>query len=181
MSDVLHGGRPNGRKGKIDLKKTVDDPLSFEAQLTPEEIEAIREKARSIVRLELAQRQEAALLAQFTAEERKALDPRKQTQPIFLSLAGHSEYIMLDGTQFFHGQTYEVTGDVFMVLTEQMNRGWAHEDETEVRDKRSRQRFRPPLGLNFSNFGDNRRPRDLVMSSEQLAGASPAALLGVGR
>jgi hypothetical protein len=177
---VLEGGRPqNGKTKKVDIAPQRDDTSKYEALLSPDEIAAIRTKARLTVEKEIKDKQEAALLAKFTEEERQALDPKEELVPIFLSLAGHSNYIMLDGTQYFHETLYHVKPSVFQVLTEQMNRGWAHEDETGVQDVRSRHRFRPPVGLNFVNYQDNRRPRDIVTSSAQLAGASPAAL-GIG-
>ena len=37
-------------------------------------------------------------LAQAIEDERRESDPTKQKIPIFLDLAGHSQYILLDGT-----------------------------------------------------------------------------------
>ncbi len=180
MTDVLSGGRPqNGKTKKVDIAPQRDDTTKYESLLSPDEIAAIRTKARLTVEKEIKDKQEAALLAKYTEEERQALDPKEELVPIFLSLAGHSNYIMLDGTQYFHETLYHVKPGVFQVLTEQMNRGWAHEDNTGVQDVRSRHRFRPPVGLNYANYEDNRRPRDLRVSSAQLAGSSPASL-GIG-
>ena len=179
---VLDGSRPqNGKTKKVDIAPQRDDTSKYEGLLAPDEIAAIRAKARLTVEKELKDKQEGALLAKFVEEERRALDPKEELVPIFLSLAGHSNYIMLDGTQFFHETLYHVKPSVFQVLTEQMNRGWAHEDTTGVQDVRSRHRFRPPIGLNFANYQDNRQPHNTATSSDALPGlvSATAGRLGV--
>jgi hypothetical protein len=100
--------------------------------------------------------------------------------PLYLDLALHSPYIMLDGTQYLNNTLYEVTPNIFRVLSEQMARGWAHEEETEVREARSRRRgHRMPAHVGIGNFVDHRVPRDLKMPVGVLLGSNPAALLGV--
>jgi len=178
MSKLLNTGKPE-RKHGVFFEKQRDDPEGFVA-LSDKEKAAIREKAKLMVANELKAREETALLDQYLAEERKAVDPQQQLIPIFLNLAGHSEYIMLDGVQYFHQQLHHVTPNVFAVLAEQQARGWAHEEETEVRDTRTRRRNTAPSHVGIGNFTDNRNPRNLTVSSGQLQGAAPAALLGIG-
>src|SRR5258708_38334041 len=79
--------------------------------------------------------------------------------------------MMVEGKEFHTDKIYHVTPDVAHVLIEQMNRGWAHEELTEVRDHRTRRRWGPPPGIGFGNFMDNRLPRNMTLSTDQLAGA----------
>ena len=181
---MMQSGKPDrsARVGdrKVDLKPQRDDPESMFPELTDAEKAAIRQKAKLLVANEIKDRQEKALLAQYVDEERAKLDPEQELVPCFLDLAPHCEYIMLDGTQFYHNRLYHVTPPVFSVLVETMNRGWAHEDQTEVRDTKTRRRHRAPAHVGIANFMDNRRERNLTVSSAQLEGANPAQLLGIG-
>jgi hypothetical protein len=177
---TLDNGRPDRKRPpQISVQRQQDDPNRWGSVLSDAEKAAIREKARTAVRKEQEEREEAALYAEYLKEERRAADPDEELVPIYLELALHSPYIMLDGTQYMNQTQYHVTAAVFRVLVEQMNRGWAHEMETEVREARTRRRVTPPSYIGYGNFLDNRNPRDLKVSSAQLAGTPPAALLGV--
>lgn len=170
---IMDNGKParTERKG-VNLTPQRDDPMRFDQDLlTPEAKAALRKKARDVVLKEQQDKLSDALYAQYLDEERKATDPQKQTVPIMLQLAGHANYIMLDGKQFHTDNVYHVTADVAHVLIEQMNRGWAHEELTEVRDHRSRRRWRPPVGIGYGNFMGDRTPRDMRMSVDQMDGA----------
>jgi hypothetical protein len=177
---MMDNGKPDRPKRTLDLRPQRDDPEAFFPELTDKEKAALREKARLMVANELKDRAEKALLSQYLEEERHAHDPEQELVPCFLDLAPHCEYLMLDGVQYYHARLYHVTPSVFAVLVEQMNRGWAHEDQTEVRDERTRRRHRAPAHVGVSNFMDNRRERNLRVSSAQLQGANPAQLLGLG-
>lgn len=164
---------PNGnrRQKRVDLAPQRDDPALISSELSADEIADLRARARTIILEEQLEAKRKAYLDQFLVEERQQLDPKEQLHPIFLQLAPHAVYIMLDGTQYFTNTLYNVSVNKLKVLIEQMNRGWAHEEQTEVRDPKRRQRFRPPPGIGFGNFMDNRIPRNLTLSSEQIAGA----------
>lgn len=170
---ILESGKPTKR---VDLQRQHDEVIT----LSDEEKAAIRKKAKLQVLNEVKDREEKSLLAQFIEEEREKLLPECEMVPVWLDLPGSSECIMLDGRQYFHNRLYKVTPAVFTVLVEQMNRGWAHEEETEVRDAKTRRRHRAPAHVGIGNFVDNRRPRDLVVSSGQLQGAGASQLLGIG-
>jgi hypothetical protein len=175
---IITDGKPERRK-RIDIVKQADDPNQYSHLLTDKEREEIRADARELVKKELKNRAEKALLDQYVKEEREAIDPDQVLVPIFLQLAGHSNYIMLDGVLYHHEKLHHVTPAVFATLAEIQARGWAHEEETEVRDTRTRRRARPPAHVGVGNFQDHRAPRDLVVSSGQLAGSSAGALLGL--
>jgi hypothetical protein len=173
---IIKDGAPD-RKPRIKYEKPLD--LSGSDLLSAAEKSEIRKKAKLKVQNELKDRAEKQLLEHYMKEERQAFDPDEKLVPIFLQLAGHSNYIMLDGVQYYHERVHHVTVNVFNTLAEIQARGWAHEDQTEVRDTRTRRRDRPPSHIGIGNFQDNRRPRDLVVSSGQLQGTSPSALLGM--
>jgi hypothetical protein len=171
---TLDGDRPK----KLDFKRQRDEIPAM--SLTPGEVAEIREQARLKVAVEMKDKEHARLLQEFIDDERRAHVPEQQTQPLCLDLAPSMPYIMLDGTQYMHGHLYYVTAGVMAVLIEQMNRGWAHEEITQVRDNNNVRR-RPPAHVGVSNFMGDRNPRDLRVSSGVLAGSSPANLLGIGR
>ncbi len=171
---IMDNGKPArvDRGKRLDLAPQRDDPMRFDQDLLTEEAkEALRAKARSVALEEQKNKLSDALYAGYLEEARRSHDPQKQTVPILLQLAGHASYIMLDGKQFHTDKIHHVTPDVAHVLIEQMNRGWAHEELTEVRDHRTRRRWRPPPGIGFGNFMDNRLPRNMTLSTDQLAGA----------
>jgi hypothetical protein len=174
---ISNGDRPNTTNRpqtpparELKYARQRDDLSSV---LSEKEIEAIREQARLKVRNELKDKQHAQLLDQFVDEERQALIPEEEMCEIFLNLAPHSTYIMLDGKQFHHDNWYRVKRSVFCVLSEQMNRGWAHDEQTQVTDAKGRRRWRPPSGIGFNNFSGRVGPwgedRNLVMGSPEAA------------
>lgn len=173
-------GRPPRveRTQRVDIQRQVDDPASIAYELSAEDIARIRRDARELVAAEIRKQKEKALLDQYLKEERQTHVPAKRLVPVFLQLAGFSNYIMLDGTQYFHNEVYHVEPAVAAVLVEQMTRGWAHEEMTEVRETKSRRRHRPPPGLGYSNFTGERAPRDLTFSSAQMSGVPAEQLLG---
>lgn len=174
MTDEVfpNGTTRKGRNSRIDVAPQRDDPMRFDQDLlTADEKEALRAKARATIVQEQKDKLRDALYAQFLDEERRTHDPKKATVPILLQLAAHAQYIMLDGRQYHTDQVYHVTSDVAAVLIEQMNRGWAHEELTEVRDYRTRRRGRPPPGIGYGNFMDNRLPRNMQVSTGELVGA----------
>lgn len=97
--------------------------------LTPEEIAAVKARARDMLSKELKEKQEDALLAASLQELREAHDPDEKVENFTLDLAGHSDRIMLDGVVYFHGQTYAVPYGVKATLKEIVARGWDHEAE----------------------------------------------------
>ena len=167
-------GRPaRVRQPREDFKfqKQTDDPGRFTGLLTAQEKADLREQAREQILREQKDRERSALLTQYLKEERQVTDPSEILIPIRLQLAGSADYIMLDNRKFFTDQVYEVTAAVAAVLIEQMNRGWAHEEITQVVDTKGRRRFRPPLGVGFSNYLDNRMPSHMNISSQNIDGA----------
>lgn len=179
---VMDGKPPKAAKGQptptISYEPTRD--ANAASALSQDEIDAIREKARLKVQNELKDRAAAQLLDQFTKEERQKAIPEEALVPIFLDLAPSTNYIMLDGRQYLHHHYYDVPLPVFRVLSEQMNRGWAHDEQTQVVDSKGRRRYRPPMGIGFENFAGRVGPwgndRNLVVGSGQLAAGAASVM-----
>lgn len=179
---ILDGGHPGAgpTPPSHELKYARQQDARAAAALTPEEIEAVREQARLKVINEMKDRAQKQLLDHFIEEERQALVPEAELVDIFLNLASHTNYIMLDGKQYWHEHWYKVTRNVFAVLTEQMNRGWAHDDQTQVSDSKGQRRWRPPVGIGFDNFRGRVGPwgadRNLTVGSSQLAAGAAGVM-----
>lgn len=161
-------GTMDGQRPPALTYRAQANPPPKDSKLSTKEVAAIREKARNQVELELKDREEADLLERFKQEERRRHDPKLEEQPIFLDLAPSQPWIMLDGTQYLDGHLYYVTPPVFAVLLEQMNRGWAHEELTQVRSDSGY--ARRPAHVGTGNFLGNRTPRDMRISAGAMAG-----------
>jgi hypothetical protein len=187
---IKDGGRPSTAKGQPQKPTPPSRFVQYarqrdsnaESLFSPEELAAMRENARLRVENEIKKRAEDQLLSRYMDEERQALIPEEEICEIFLNLAPHSTYIMLDGKQYWHEHVYLVRRAVFQVLSEQMNRGWAHDDQTQVSDSRGRRRHRPPMGIGYDNFAGRVGPwgadRNLVVGAAELAGAAPSRFMG---
>lgn len=182
---VMQGDPPKTARGKASAPaRTISYEPTRDANaasaLSQEEIDQIREKARLKVQNELKDRAAAQLLEQFTKEERQKAIPEEALVPIFLDLAPSCSYIMLDGRQYLHHHYYDVPIPVFRVLSEQMNRGWAHDEQTQVVDSKGRRRYRPPMGIGFDNFAGRVGPwgndRNLTVGSGQLAAGAATVM-----
>ena len=180
IQDEGGNGRPArlDKTKRVDVHKQVDHPDSIAYELTPEEIEEIRAEARATVAKEVKKQKEKAYLEQFLKEERQTFVPEKRLVPIFLQLPGFTNYIMLDGVQFFHDHVYHVEPGVAQVLAEQVARGHAHEQQTQVQDTKTRRRWTAPQGLGYGNFTGDRSPRNMTINPSQ-AGMPAESLIGV--
>lgn len=171
--------KPGGPSRQISYEPMRDG--NAESILSQAEKDEIRIQARKRAQDELKDRATKALLDQYTREERARLIPEEELVEIWLDLAPSSPYIMLDGKQYLHHNYYTVNRAVFAVLTEQMNRGWAHDEQTQVVDAKGHRRFRPPMGIGFSNFAGRVGPwggnRNLVTDSGTLESAGAASIM----
>lgn len=99
------------------------------ALLAPDEIEAIRERAKKQALLEHKQIAEKEVLEQFLEQERRKLEPEQELVYILLDLPPFAKEIRLDGRVYHHGRVYEVPRGVYETMNEIMARGWAHDRE----------------------------------------------------
>ncbi len=161
----------NGRPKRIKVGQAIDQRLVD--ALSQSEIEALQEEARKKVQEERAKDAKAKLLAHFMDEERASHDPAQQKVPIVLALAGHSNYIMLDGKYYYHNTLYRVTPSVYSVLKEQEARGWAHEENAGNPNQKTHRR---PPHIGTANY---QTPEwDDAMLSDPNRGAKMSARTG---
>ncbi len=126
------------------------DPTLVHAILSPAEVQAARDKARAAI---LAKQKKTATEA-LIAEETRRLEREEglvtgdgvkdEMVTLHLDLAEHSGSIKINGTPYYHGQTYTVPRHVADTLREIMARGHGHQNEIE--GKGMAERFRRPHG-----------------------------------
>lgn len=131
-------------------KKSVDKkPLPINMLLlSEEEIAALRAEARKSVIEEMTQAARDEFFQKALIEARREQIPEEQLVHVTIDMAPFSPGVMLDGVQYFHGYTYEVTQPVRAVLFEQMHRSWRHQDEIDGR--RQADAYRRPRDLRLS-------------------------------
>lgn len=146
-------------------KPKAPEIRTLNADMLSDELKAqLRVKAKERVEKARTEAAEDAYLKEVIRQEELADKPEEQIEYVFLDLAGHTEYIMLDGVRFFHGQTYEVTKSVADSMREVVARGWDHEDEVGMANRGT---YRKPMNT----------PRDLNISPRH-ANQSANSILG---
>jgi hypothetical protein len=122
----------------------IDRRADMDGTLTMEDRERIKAKAREHVqeRIDKQRRdQKAALEAEYleraVRDEEKAAGLHGAYIDVEINVAASAAYIMLDGTMYMHGLTYEVPENVGYTLVDIMGRTWEHENETNGRRRRA--------------------------------------------
>lgn len=159
MSESKKGrGRPSVKGPRTSLKLSPEDL----ALLTADEIKALEAEAAAEATDEHKETLKARVKASFKAAKRRELsgetDEDEPSRTIMLDLAPHSNQIMLDGKVFFHGQTYEVSENVYKTLSEIQARGWDHEDEVGNANQKA---YRRPRHITIG-------PNDMNVAATQL-------------
>ena len=119
------------------LKKgvTTRKPPTDISMLTAEEKEALFEQARASVLEEMKQDARDKYFADAMAKVRRSHTPKDQIIDVFIDIAPFLPYIAIDQVQYFHGYTYPVERSRALVLYEQMQRSWQHQDEIDGRSR----------------------------------------------
>lgn len=114
----------------LEPAKSTRD-LDIDALLTPEEQEAIREKALIKIRARDKLDAEEKLLKQEMERLDKALHPEAfvEMKEIVIDTAMFANKITLDGRQFLAGERYTVPKPVYDVLKELECNTYRHEDQ----------------------------------------------------
>lgn len=120
--------------------------------LNVDEKKALREEARKSVLAEMEQDARDAYFQQALTEVRRENVPEDQIVHVAIDLAPFLNNIMINEVQYFHGYSYPVPQKLAIVLYEQMQRSWQHEDETSGRSK----------------FSNTRRPRNRVLGPRDM-------------
>lgn len=130
----------NALKGKLGSEPSKSEPeledifesgldISAFAELTPEEMEALKKEAAEQVLAEMRAARKKAFLKQQVQKYRQAGKPGQEMIPLTIDLPGHADRVSLDGTVFFHGVTYTVPMDKFRTIIDICARAWEHENE----------------------------------------------------
>lgn len=124
-------------KDKLLAKQAANvDPLGL---ITSERMEELRSEARAKVKEDARKKAEAAFLARETKalEQEQNPKPEYEMRSIVIDVAEHTDAIRIDNQYFFYGQRYEVTKPVYDQLQEIIARGFAHEREISVPNRRT--------------------------------------------
>lgn len=120
-------------------KKPMDRGIPVNLNvLTEEDRVALTKQAKSAITDEMAQDAKTKFYELELARLRRAQVPADQIETITMDFAPFISFAMIDGIQFFHGYSYEVPHKQAVVLMEQMQRSWKHQDELD-----GRSRFQP--------------------------------------
>lgn len=103
--------------------------------LSKEDRVALKAEARKSVLEEMAQDARDAYFKQAMNEARRAQIPADQMLHVMIDAAPFLPHIMIDGTMYFHGYGYDVPQNQALVLYEQMQRSWQHQDEIDGRGR----------------------------------------------
>ena len=109
-------------------------PVKYD-MLSAEDRAALTAEAKASVVAEMSQDARDAYFADEMARLRREQIPEDQFVQVTIQVAPFIPNIMIDGVQFFHGYTYDVPQKQAMVLYEQMQRSWQHQDEIDGRGK----------------------------------------------
>lgn len=135
------------RKPKIDTPMPADM-----SSLSDEDRVSLSREAAKSVKEESEQVSRDAFYAAEVSRLRAARIPADRLVHVTVDIAQFAANIMLDGVQYFHGFTYEVPHRVRLVLMEQMQRTWQHQDEIDGR----------------SRFAPHRRPMNLQLGPQHM-------------
>lgn len=144
-------------------KKPIDRTIPVNLNvLTDEDRAALTAQAKSSIKDEMAQDAKTKFYELELARLRRAEVPADQIETLTMDFAPFITFAMIDGIQYFHGYSYQVPHKLAVVLMEQMQRSWKHQDELD-----GRSRFQP-----------YRRPNNTVLGP-QSAGTPTRGANGV--
>jgi len=115
-------------------KLTRKIPVKMEL-LSKEDRASLQEEARRSVLEEMTQDARDAYFAEQIAKIRREHVPTERLIHLSVDIAPFLPYIMIDGVQYFHGYSYDVEQSRAIVMFEQMQRSWQHQDEIEGRNR----------------------------------------------
>ena len=126
-------------KDKLLVKLQEANPVDPLGLISPERMDELRAQAREKVKEAARKKAEDA----FLSREVRALEQEANPKPefemrsIIIDVAEHTDAIRIDNQYFFYGQRYEVPRPVYDQLQEIMARGFAHEREISVPNRRT--------------------------------------------
>jgi hypothetical protein len=127
------------KKSRDPRKIPVDKSI-----LSDVDREAIRKEAHASIIAEMEQDARDAYFAEELAKLRRSRVPEERIVKVTMSLAPYLPHLLIDQDQYFDGYTYDVPHSRALVLYEQMQRSWAHQDEIDGRSRFNA--YRQPRG-----------------------------------
>jgi hypothetical protein len=140
-------------------------PVDFKL-LKPEDRKALREEARKSVLEEMSQDARDAFFKQALSEARRSHIPAEMYVEVMMDMAPFLPHVMIDGVQYFHGYSYQVEQHRAVVLYEQMQRSWQHQDEIDGRSKFNSYRKPVNARLGPQHMGTATRGANGVVEAE---------------
>lgn len=120
------------------MAKTPREPKKIPVDLkllSAEDKKALKEEARKSVLAEMEQDARDAYFKLVLTDARRQHIPAQQFIHVTMDLAPYLPHVMIDGVMYFHGYGYDVERHQAIVLYEQMQRSWQHQDEIDGRSK----------------------------------------------
>jgi hypothetical protein len=114
---------------EVAKEEEIDPEVSMYAELSEEEMEAIRKEARAKVAEQLKEARRKAYLKQQIEYFKRKARPGQEEVRATIDLPGHADRIVLDGTHYSHGVTYTFTLDQYRSIADISARAWDHEHE----------------------------------------------------
>lgn len=110
----------------------VEKPFTDFSFLPPDEQSAIRDEAKKIVAKEAVTAASKAFLEQEIERARKDAglkDKDEEEIAVTIDLPGFAQSIVINGTHYMHGHSYNVPRSRYIDIQAQMQKSWEHEDE----------------------------------------------------
>jgi hypothetical protein len=133
-------------------------PVKMEL-LSDEDKKALRAEAKASLLADMKQDARDEYFARALKKLRREQIPAEQIVNVSMDLAPFLPHVMLDGVMYFHGYAYDVPRSQAIVLYEQMQRSWMHQDEIEGR----------------SRFNSYRRPQQLRIGPRDMGTTTAGA------
>lgn len=102
--------------------------LGGESLLDEVDHEALRAEAAKSVEEDFKKAERQKTLKKYIAEERTKYDPEEEQMSILIDLPGHSQRVVINGREFYHGTTYTVPMSLYRSLDDIQYCAWKHED-----------------------------------------------------
>lgn len=144
----------------------INRRLDADTILSAEEKEIIRAKAREEVLKRRKETAEKAYLEAAMRDEERSFNPEEQYENVIIDLAPYAAFIAIDGMQYFHGLSYEVTYGVARVMADVCARTWEH--QREIKGERRRGSDVMWEGIRQKQGGLRISPSDVGAAPESL-------------
>lgn len=134
------------------MAKKPPEPKKIPADLTllSADVKAeLKKEAKASLLAEMEQDARDKFFQDEMASLRRGQVPADQIVRIAIDLAEYAPNLMIDGVYYCHGYEYDVPQKTAVVLLEQMQRTWQHQDEIDGRSRFAA--YRKPRGTTIGN------------------------------